>query len=77
MRRTHLKILQIVNIIVMVVLMLIFWKQEIILPFICIGSIVISIVLAYLLRCPYCGRWPKKGDEWNGYCPRCGEKYED
>ena len=77
MSRSHLKILQIVNIIAMVVLMLVFHKQETIMTLIAIGAIAISILLAYLLRCPYCGRWPKKGDEWNGYCPRCGEKLDD
>ena len=77
MRRSTLKILQIVNIVAMVVLMLVFQNLKTLMYLVCFAAIVISIVLAYLLRCPYCGRWPKKGDEWNGYCPRCGEKLDD
>ena len=77
MKRIHLKILQIINIIAMLVLMMLCRKQEVIVTLICILAVAISLVLAYALRCPHCGRWPRKGDFFDEHCPRCGEKYED
>lgn len=32
---------------------------------------------SYQLRCPYCGRWPGRGDLFTAYCAGCGEKLND
>ena len=35
------------------------------------------IVCEFSLRCPYCGRWPRRGSFWAKYCPRCGAKLDE
>ena len=37
----------------------------------------IAIWLNYCQRCRHCGRWPRRGDFFNEYCPRCGEPLDD
>ena len=37
----------------------------------------IAIVLLHFQRCKACGRWPRRGDFFDTYCPRCGEPYGD
>ena len=37
----------------------------------------IGVYLNYCQRCRHCGRWPRKGDFWDEYCPHCGEKLDD
>ena len=37
----------------------------------------IALVLLYFQRCPHCGRWPRKGDFFDSYCPRCGKPLDD
>ena len=37
----------------------------------------VAIYLSYCRRCRHCGRWPRKGDFWAEYCPRCGKKMDE
>lgn len=37
----------------------------------------IITVCEFSLRCPYCGRWPRRGSFWAKYCPRCGAKLDE
>ena len=39
-----------------------------------IGTI---IVCEFSLRCPNCGRWPRRGSLWAKYCPRCGQNLDE
>ena len=36
-----------------------------------------AIWLNYCQRCKHCGRWPRKGDFFDTYCPGCGQPYDD
>lgn len=37
----------------------------------------IMIVCNFFLRCPNCGRWPRRGSFWAKYCSRCGQELDD
>ena len=77
MKRGLLKTLQLINVVVMVILMLVFRKWDVVVYLVGGVCIVLSIVLCYFLRCPHCGRWPRKGDFWNEFCPGCGYRLSD
>ena len=77
MNRGLLKSLQLVNMIAMIILMLVFRKNEVVIYLVGIVCIIVSFVLCYFLRCPHCGRWPRKGDFWNEFCPGCGNRLSD
>ena len=79
MRRSTAKILSIVCTIVAVVIACMFIPSgnEAGSMIVFIIYIPIAIFLNYCQRCPHCGRWPRKGDFWDEYCPRCGEKLDD
>ena len=77
MSRGLAKILQIFNIIVMVVLMLVFRENKLAMYAVVASCCVIAVALNYFLRCPHCGAWPRKGNLFHEYCPRCGKPLED
>ncbi len=79
MKRRTAKILHFVNIGLMMIAMIIcaanYWKAGMyIVALIALG---ISLYLNQCLRCKHCGRWPRKGDWMDKYCPKCGEPYEE
>lgn len=37
----------------------------------------IAIWLNSCQRCKHCGRWPRRGEFFASYCPRCGEPLDD
>ena len=80
MKRRTAKILQIINILMMMVLeilcLVIFESKG--LAYVVIGiACVIALWLNTYLRCPYCGAYPRKGNIFHKYCPKCGNSLED
>ena len=79
MRRSTAKILSVISAIAVVIICLLFAPSG------NTGAVAV-VFLLYLpfgiwlnskMRCPHCGRWPRKGDFWAEYCAGCGEKLED
>ena len=42
-----------------------------------IVALPVGFYLARCQRCRHCGRWPRKGDYWEEYCPGCGKKHDE
>ena len=75
MGRTLAKILYFVIFVVGLVVMAVFYSRgNETLAYITAGiTIVGTLFCCYHMRCPHCGRWPRKGDFFAEYCAGCGE----
>ena len=79
MRRSTAKLLSVICSIAVILICCLFIPSgnEAAITIIFILYIPILILLNYYQRCPHCGRWPRKGDFWHEYCPRCGQPLDD
>lgn len=79
MKRSVAKIAYILSIVVGMLLMMVCAIAKLdILVFLCaVVTVVANAAYCYFLRCPECGRWPRKGTIFTTYCPHCGEPLND
>ena len=80
MSRSLAKLLQIMNMVAMLILLLVIrvFRIHVIAIFVVGGiAMAVHIFLDYKLRCPHCGRWPRKGSWVHEFCPRCGNPLDD
>ncbi len=79
MRRSTAKLLSVVCLIAAVVIACLFIPSgnQAAMAIVFLIYLPIAIVLNYFQRCRHCGRWPRKGDFFNEYCPGCGKPLND
>ena len=79
MRRRVARILYFVILVVGMLLMALFASLQMpTISYIAMAATFAGMIYCiYQLRCPYCGRWPRKGDLFAAYCAGCGEKLDD
>ncbi len=79
MSRSTAKLLSVILAIVVVIICcgFIFSDHQAAVIFTFIIYLPVALYLNYCQRCKSCGRWPRKGDFWDEYCPRCGAPLDD
>lgn len=76
MKRTFARILYFASLMIGLLMALIFVSTDhnklAFIPLIAtVGGMILSF---YLLRCPYCGRWPTKRSFFSNLCTHCGKE---
>ena len=79
MKRSVAKALSVISAIAAIVIAMVFIPSgnEAAITAVFLVYLPIAIWLNYCQRCKHCGRWPRRGDFFDTYCPGCGQPYED